>query len=253
MGLLVSGNALFAQYWTASGNNIYNSLPGMVGIGTAPSYSLDVAGTIHTSYSLLVDNPPNAGWLGANFRGNANQSGTLAVQGNQGNWSAWWISGSQYYMKIGIGGGNETYTGSINVDQSGHVGINTLNTSGYTFNVNGTAVFDQVTVKVFSARRPNSTPWADYVFDNNYNLPSLAYMDAYIKANKHLPGIPTTMEIQKNGLDLAATESKLLEKIEQVMLYTIDLQKQVDTLKNENRQLGSEIARLREAARNSGH
>jgi hypothetical protein len=219
--------------WTISGNNIYNTLPGYVGIGTAPSFPLDVAGMIHSSYSLLVDQANGAN-IGGWFRGYANTSANVVVHGNQGNWVAWWLTGSSGYMKLGNGGGNETWVGAINIDQSNHVGINTQNTNGYTFNVNGTAVFDGVTVKNFSGNKPNATPWADYVFNKDYQLPSLSSLESYIRTNNHLPGVPTAAEVQKNGLDLAATQAKLLEKIEELTLYTIELQKQVDELKKKS-------------------
>ena len=229
--LLVSGSAIAqTNPWTISGNNIYNALPGYVGIGTGPSFPLDVAGTIHSSYNLIIDQTPNSN-IGGWFRGAANTSGNVVVHGNQGNWSAWWLTGSYGYMKLGVGGGNETWVGAINIDQTNHVGILTQNTSGYTFNVNGTAVFDGVTVKNFSGNKPDATPWADFVFKKDYHLPSLESVDKFIKENQHLPGIPTAAEVEKNGIDLAANQAKLLEKIEQLTLYVIELQNQVDSLK----------------------
>jgi hypothetical protein len=214
--------------WLNSANGIYYS-NGYVGIGTSPSCSLDVAGLIHSSYSLMIDQPAG-GNIGGWFRGGTNSSGNIVVHGNGGNWSAWWVTGAYSYMKLGTGGGNETWVGGVNIDQANHVGINTLNTSGYTLNVNGTAVFDQVTVKNFSSKGPKATPWADYVFDRDYQLPSLQSVSEYIKANHHLPGIPSAEEVGKNGLDLGASQAKLLEKIEELTLYTLDLQQRLSAL-----------------------
>jgi hypothetical protein len=249
LGFVLSANLIFAQYWTASGNNIYNTLPGYVGIGTAPSFPLDVAGMIHSSYSLLVDQAAGAN-IGGWFRGAPNTSASVVVHGNQGNWSAWWVTGASGYMKLGTGGGNETWVGAINIDQSNHVGINTQNTSGYTFNVAGSAVFDGVTVKSFSATNPQATPWADYVFDKNYQLPTLESLGAYIRLNRHLPGIPTAAEVEKNGLDLGATQAKLLEKIEQLTLYTIDLQKQADQSRATVEALRQQVENLKKSISN---
>jgi hypothetical protein len=208
-----------------------------LGIGTtSPGSPLDVKGTIHDAGTLIVDAQTSgsiAGW----FRGVASGDANVVVQGDGGSWPAFWISGTQTYLKIGANGGTEPTQGAINIDGSGHVGINTLNTSSFNFNVNGSAVFDQVTVEVFSSNNPNSSPWADYVFDKGYQLPSIYSVADYIKANNHLPGIPTTAEVKKNGLDLGATQAKLLEKIEQLTLYTIDLQKQADQSKTENEML----------------
>ena len=142
-----------------------------------------------------------------------------------------WITGANSLFKIGGVGATDPSIGAINIDNFGHVGVGTTNTSGFNFNVAGTAVFDGITVKNFSGTRPNATPWADYVFNKEYQLPSIQSVETFIKANGHLPGIPTAAEVEKNGLDLVATQAKLLEKIEQLTLYTIELQRQIDELK----------------------
>lgn len=156
-------------------------------------------------------------------------NGNITMEGNFA--QIFWLTAANNVFKIGGIGATEPGLGAINIDNFGHVGINTLNTSGFNLNVAGTAVFDGITVKNFSSTHPNATPWADFVFDKTYRLPSLDSIAAYIKENNHLPGIPTAAEVEKNGLDVAATEAKLLEKIEQLTLYTIELQKQVDELK----------------------
>jgi hypothetical protein len=224
--------------WTTSGTNIYNSNTGNVGIGTStPGSKLGVNGVITTTGGLISYGVTGAimpGNLSAYLLGPSTGDANVIIQGHAGSDVAFWLTGTTHYLEIGGQGGSEASQGAINIDYTGHVGINTLNTSGYNFNVNGTAVFDQVTVKVFSANRPNSTPWADYVFDRNYQLPSIYSLSDYINANRHLPGIPTTAEVERDGLDLGATQAKLLEKIEQLTLYTIQLQKQVDSLKEAN-------------------
>jgi len=231
-GLLLAVNVLFAQ-WTTSGTKVYLSdSTDDVGIATSnPGFPLDVHGRVHTTGAVIVD-AQTAGSMAAWFRGIASVDANVVLQGGAG-YPAFWMSGTSGYLKIGANGGSEPATGAINIDDLGHVGVNTLNTSGYNFNVNGTAVFDGITVKSFSGNNPKGTPWADYVFDMNYQLPSLDSLADYIKSNKHLPGIPTTAEVEKNGIDVGATEAKLLEKIEQLTLYTIELQKQIDALKAE--------------------
>jgi hypothetical protein len=98
-------------------------------------------------------------------------------------------------------------------------------------------VFDQVTVMNVSGNNPKATPWADFVFDKTYRLLPLDSLSKFIKANSHLPGIPTSEEVGKKGIDLGATQAKLLEKIEQLTLYTIDLQSQADQSRTENEKL----------------
>lgn len=230
-GLLVS-HVLFAQ-WTTSGSNIYSSNTGNVGIGTTtPAYKLDVSGGVHSTSTYYSD-AFTAGNIALYARGSATGvDGNLVLQSN--NSQAYWITGANGYLRIGGNGGTEPSQGAINIDYNGNVAIGTLNTTaGYKFGVNGSAVFDAVTVKSFSSNNPKATPWADYVFDRNYQLPTLESLGEYIRQNRHLPGIPTAAEVEKNGIDLGATQARLLEKIEQLTLYTIDLQKQVDALKQQ--------------------
>jgi hypothetical protein len=240
---------MFGQ-WTTSGTNIYNSNTGNVGIGTTtPTYNLDVHGSLHST-NILVVQQATAGAQAAWFLGGTGIDANVVIQ--QGGSQAYWLTGTNGYLEIGGNGGTEPTKGAINVDYNGHVGINTLNTTGFTFNVNGTAVFDQVTVETFSGNNPNASPWADYVFDKDYQLPSIYSVADYIKANNHLPGIPTTAEVKKNGLNLGATQAKLLEKIEQMTLYTIQLQQQVDSLKTLNEKvtdLQHQIDQLKERSR----
>lgn len=75
--------------------------------------------------------------------------------------------------------------------------------------------------------------WADFVFEPNYKLPSLQDVESYIKTHGHLQDIPTTAEVQKDGVDLADMNKKLLQKVEELTLYLIDLKKEVDQLKAE--------------------
>lgn len=73
--------------------------------------------------------------------------------------------------------------------------------------------------------------WADYVFKPDYKLEPLGSLDSYIKSFGHLPGVPTASDVKKDGIDLAEMQSKLLEKIEELTLYVIELNKQNNELK----------------------
>ncbi len=74
----------------------------------------------------------------------------------------------------------------------------------------------------------------DYVFEDDYNLLSLSELEQYIKTNKHLPEIPNAEEMKQNGTQLGEMNNLLLKKIEEMTLYIIELQKQVDDLKTED-------------------
>lgn len=72
----------------------------------------------------------------------------------------------------------------------------------------------------------NSINWADYVFDEKYKLQTLNEIKKYIKENKHLPGVPSAKEVIEGGLDIAKIDAKLMEKIEELYLYVIRIQKE---------------------------
>jgi len=78
-------------------------------------------------------------------------------------------------------------------------------------------------------------PWSDFVFEENYNLKSLEELETYISQNKHLPDIPTEVQVKENGINLGEMNAKLLQKIEELTLYTIQQQKDIKKLKAENK------------------
>ncbi|NSL87320.1 hypothetical protein ECE50_010795 [Chitinophaga sp. Mgbs1] len=70
--------------------------------------------------------------------------------------------------------------------------------------------------------------WADYVFKSDYTLPSLSEVEAFIKTNYHLPGIPSEKEIAEKGLDLGNMQQQQMQKIEELTLYIISLNKKLE-------------------------
>ena len=72
--------------------------------------------------------------------------------------------------------------------------------------------------------------WADFVFEPSFKLRPLSELAQYIKLNKHLPDIPSTAEVTKNGIDLAETQALLLQKIEELTLYVIEQNKNIGEL-----------------------
>lgn len=74
---------------------------------------------------------------------------------------------------------------------------------------------------------------ADYVFDENYNLKSLSEVESYVNEHKHLPGIPSAAEMEQNGVSVSAMSNMLLEKVEELTLHMIRLEKENEALKAE--------------------
>jgi hypothetical protein len=77
--------------------------------------------------------------------------------------------------------------------------------------------------------------WADHVFAPGYKLKSLPEVETFIKQNKHLPGIPSAETLVKEGgVDITDMLAKQMEKIEELTLYIIDMNKRMDKLEKEN-------------------
>jgi hypothetical protein len=66
-------------------------------------------------------------------------------------------------------------------------------------------------------------------------LQPLPQVEEYIRTHKHLPGMPSANEVVEHGVDLATMDAKLLEKIEELTLHLIRLEKELETLKAANR------------------
>jgi len=90
-----------------------------------------------------------------------------------------------------------------------------------------------LTEKVKVALR-NSSYWADYVFAADYKLMPLKDVETFVKENKHLPGLSSSGEIVKKGLDLGEMQAKQMEKIEELTLYAIEQNK---TLEKQNQEI----------------
>jgi hypothetical protein len=113
-----------------------------------------------------------------------------------------------------------TITGS-----TGNVGIG-IDFPANKFEVNGTMRSKEVIVE--------SINWPDYVFDENYKLPLLSDVEEFIHQNKHLPNVPSAAEIGQKGLHLGDTQKRMMEKIEELTLYVIELDKKIKLLEEKN-------------------
>jgi hypothetical protein len=86
-------------------------------------------------------------------------------------------------------------------------------------------------VRVKEIYTDSGAKWPDYVFEPSYKLRNLSELEAFIRQNKHLPGLPPQAEISHQGIPLVSTQKAIVEKVEELTLYVIALQKQVDSLK----------------------
>lgn len=97
--------------------------------------------------------------------------------------------------------------------------------------------------KVKVTATPGTVP--DYVFAKDYKLRSLQELEAFVNTNKHLPNIPSAKQVEKNGQDVGDMQLKLLEKVEELVLYTIEQQKQLQDQKKEIEELKREIKEIK--------
>ena len=86
--------------------------------------------------------------------------------------------------------------------------------------VNGTIRSKEVKIE--------ATGWSDFVFDKNYDLPKLSDVEKHINEKQHLPGIPSEKEVLENGISVGEMQTKLLQKIEELTLYVIGLDKKIE-------------------------
>lgn len=152
---------------------------------------------------------------------NYNAGGGLIIRGEGGG------SGLHFLQKNYANGiapyDVNSFTEVFTITSAGTVGVGTTSTGSHKFAVEGS----------IGARRVKVTQgtWADFVFDPAYRLQPLNEIENYIKTNRHLPEIPSAAEIQKEGLDLGEMNKKLLQKIEELTLYLIDMKKEINELK----------------------
>ena len=109
----------------------------------------------------------------------------------------------------------------VMVIRNGNVGIGTTYPQAK-LAVNGKIRAKEVVVE---------TGWSDHVFADGYRLRPLAEVEAYVKEHNHLPDIPSAAEVEDDGVALGEMQARLLQKVEELTLYVIALQKENDSLK----------------------
>ncbi len=130
---------------------------------------------------------------------------------------------------------NHNYDLVLNKD--GNLGIGTTDTKGFKLGVNGKIAATEVKVATYAN-------WPDYVFKKEYNLPSLQKVENHIKENGHLENIPNAEKVKKDGFFLGEMDAKLLQKIEELTLYTIQQEKEIKKANSNNDKLLSIIEKL---------
>jgi hypothetical protein len=201
-----------------------NTFPssGNVGIGTyAPTYKLDVLGPVNDWKArfqgpdgYITIGPLNPGWAHI-------YTDRPAFMFNQNIWSL--TGGFSAYEQADLTLKTNGTTRLTVSQATGNVGIGT-SSPNERLTVNGTIYGKEVKVDL-------SVPGPDYVFQKSYGLPTLEEVKAYVDANKHLPDVPCAEEMKKDGIKLAEMNMILLKKVEELTLYMMQQQKEIQDLK----------------------
>jgi len=109
-----------------------------------------------------------------------------------------------------------SYSTKLFINLNGNVGIGTTEPGNYKLNVAGSIRADAIVC---------NTTGADFVFEPTYKLRPLAEVETFIKQNKHLPNVAPAAEMQTNGVSMGEMQAKLLEKVEELTLYSIEQDK----------------------------
>ncbi|WP_052306722.1 hypothetical protein [Chitinophaga pinensis] len=193
---------------------------GNVGINTeTPTARLEVNGqTMVSGGSNLILKAPDAA---------PGDPGDVFFADNTGNELA------RVYLNPGTGdlrfSVGATVSAKMMILKNGNVGIGATPKDDYKLAVGGTIAARKMKV--------TSETWADFVFQPEYKLPTLYEVENYIKMHQHLPDVPSAAEVEKDGIDVGEMNKKLLQKIEEMTLYLIEMKKEIGELKEKNKQL----------------
>lgn len=238
-----------AQQWATIGTNIYNTNTGNVGVGTGTTFTpteklhvynaSNIAGIqaespyIGTSMRAIgyyrIKNSATGDMFNMVLRKNGADHEMLqsCYDASASLWRefiCYNYATRKYEMRAGVMDAEFMNAGKLLFNNTGNVGIGTSNPTEK-LSVNGNIKCRQVEVSL--------TGWSDFVFQADYSLMSLTELDNYIKENNHLPGVPSTEEVLTNGNNLGEMDAILLQKIEELTLYVIELKKENELLKKQ--------------------
>jgi len=186
---------------------------GFVGIGTtSPNNKLHVVGKIRSYADTLNNSFLEHGYDGLNSFINNQSTGDLLFQNNG--------------------------TTGLSISGSGKITIGNVNNTPGNYKL---YVEDGILAEKLKVAINTTTDWADYVFEEDYELKTIEEVSDFVTENKHLPNVPSAAEMVNKGLNVAEMDATLLEKVEEAYLYIIQLDERIKKLEAKNKQLEAQI------------
>lgn len=229
-GFKIRDNAAALDVITIESNSAANALyidaAGNIGLNTtAPATRLHVETgdlTIHDFYPFI-------------FLTNTNSTGNAGIRFNyEGDDNAWiFFDDGEDLLRINAdnAGGSRN---DLVIKSDGRICMGTTAAAtGYKLSVNGKVTCTEVLVEALAN-------WPDYVFQEGYELMSLQDLESSIRENKHLPGLPSANQVETSGFELADMQKRVLQKVEELTLYTIEQGKQIQSLQEKITELENE-------------
>ena len=231
-----------SMWFNVPGGNIQLRAYNGTIIGHAKEYWFKAGGSGHLGEGMVIKNNGNIGIGILNPHQRLEIKGNVSVYGagsslvfgketiasNSDAWGQWAIEynkdsqGLNFWKPFGSSKFGNYY---LFLHDNGNVliGKSTQENTAYKLDVQGSIRANEIVVNLTGA---------DFVFDDKYSLMSLDELEKNIKENKHLPDVPSAGEMQTNGMPLGEMSTLLLQKIEELTLYLIELKKENERLKD---------------------
>lgn len=243
LGTSLCTASIFAQNnWTGSAIN--TTTLGNIGIGTtSPISSLEIhdqnsqillrsTGStvgISTQYlpSITLKTNSQTYFFGTEYIGPNNEILRIRDLNSTNNGGITFLK-DKVYIGANNGRAYENYPAEVLLGKTwvDNLSIGGKFASDSKLSVAGKATFLEIEVKPYIT-------WPDYVFAKNYNLASLDSVASFIETNSHLPNVPSAKQVEEDGINLAQMDAVLLQKIEELTLYNIQMYKQLEAMKAE--------------------